>query len=138
MDQPCALSRLAFPDARARFIEYAVALSRHANALRTRFDELPEILTEPKAVLSAGATRGRTEEAEAAISQVTLDRRWLPAQTPAHLSSIPSFGWSDNSSAEAKPSATQAPVCVVSRSVPGPRSRRNDLGSPRARGTAAS
>ncbi|MFO1116549.1 MAG: hypothetical protein U1E28_12750 [Beijerinckiaceae bacterium] len=122
-DQPLRVSRpAAFPDTRARFIEiYAVALSRHANALRTRYDELPEILTEPKAVLS-GATKAEQKKAEAAISQVTLDRRWLPATARpariAHLSSIPSFGWSDNSSAEAKPSANaKLPSVFVSRSV---------------------
>jgi hypothetical protein len=86
----------SFPDTRARWIEIsAIAISRHASALRTRYDELPDVLTRPK-TLQPGATE--TEKKEVAMA--VMDRRWLPATVrPARvvsLSTIPAFAWTDN------------------------------------------
>src|SRR5262249_33070595 len=96
---------------------------RHASALRTRYEELPEVLTEPKTALP-GATKAEQKKAEAAIGRVALNKRWLPATVRpariAHLSSILSFGWKDNvpSPAKANSSANAKLASVfVSRSV---------------------
>ncbi|MEY9607015.1 hypothetical protein ABIF74_011768 [Bradyrhizobium japonicum] len=93
-----ALRPMAFPDTRARWIElYAVAISRHAAALRTRYNELPEVLTAPRTV-NAGATAKELKEKE--VQLAIMNRRWLPATVrPARvvsLSPIPSFQWNDN------------------------------------------
>lgn len=100
-DPPLRATRLAgFPDTRARWIEvFAVAISRHATALRTRYDELPEVLTRPESALP-NATKEEKEKAEERIRKAIMDRRWLPATVrPARavaLSPIPSFQWTDS------------------------------------------
>lgn len=108
----------AFPDARARWIEiFAVAISRHTAALRTRYDELPEVLSKPSA-LASGATKDEQDKAEDAISKVIMDRRWLPATVrPARvvsLSPIPAFAWNDN---VPTPPSAKIPSVFVSRTV---------------------
>lgn len=80
-----------FPDGRARLIEiFAIATARHAAALRTRYDELPEVLQLPAPVTK----NSKPEDIK------ILNRRWLPATIrparPATLSPIPSFQWTDN------------------------------------------
>lgn len=118
-DPPLRASRpAAFPDTCARWIEiFAVAISRHAAALRTRYDELPEVLSEPRAI-QAGAPKEEQEEAERAISKVIMDRRWLPATVrPARvvsLSPIPAFAWKDNMPS---PAIAKLPSVFVSRTV---------------------
>ncbi|UVC18017.1 hypothetical protein [Mesorhizobium onobrychidis] len=118
-DPPLRASRpAAFPDTRARWIEiFAVAISRHAAALRTRYGELPEVLSEPKTV-QPSATKDEKEKAELAISKVIMDRRWLPATVrPARvvsLSPIPAFAWSDN---VPTPTSAKIPSVFVSRTV---------------------
>ncbi|RZM99580.1 hypothetical protein CWO91_35515 [Bradyrhizobium genosp. SA-3] len=103
----------AFPDTRARWIELsAVAISRHTGALRTRYDELPEVLTKP------GTQPGATEAEKKEVTIAVMDRRWLPAtRRPARvvsLSPIPAFAWNDNVPTPAN--AKVSPV-FVSRAV---------------------
>lgn len=118
-DPPLRASRpAAFPDARARWIEiFAVAISRHAPTLRTRYDELPEVLTRP-APGQADATKEEKEKAAEAISEAMMDRRWLPATVrPARItpiSAIPSFLWDDNMP---MPATAKIPSVHVSRFV---------------------
>lgn len=118
-DAPLRVARpTAFPDTRARWIEiFAVAMSRHGPALRTRYDELPEILAKPK-LAQAGAMAEEVAKAEQAISSTILDRRWLASTVrPARispLSPIPSFWWSDNLPS---PASAKLPSIFVNRSV---------------------
>ncbi|MEH2561857.1 hypothetical protein [Bradyrhizobium sp. AZCC 2289] len=104
----------SFPDTRARWLEIsAVAIARHAGALRTRYDELPEGLTRPKPLQPDA-----TEEEKKEVTIAVMDRRWLPATVRpariASLSPIPSFAWSDNVPTPAN--AKVSPV-FVSRAV---------------------
>lgn len=109
-----ALRPSAFPDGCARWIEiFAVAISRHAAVLRTRYDELPEVLTNPKPP-QPGATDQERKSTEIAI----LDRRWLPATVrPGRilsLSPIPAFAWTDNVPV---PATAKQPSVFICRSV---------------------
>jgi hypothetical protein len=92
-DSPLRAQRpAAFPDARARYIKlFAVAISRHANALRTRYDELPEVLSRS----SLGDDIAKLD-----VAAKPLTERWLPAtMRPPRVSPrspIPSFQWKDS------------------------------------------
>lgn len=103
----------SFPDAKARYIELlAVGISRHTASLRTRYDELPELLAAP-------ATSKSMQPQAQEIAQ-TIARVWLPATVcparPIPLSPIPSFAWSENPldppSAKHKEVFTRRSMCV--------------------------
>jgi hypothetical protein len=103
----------SFPDAKARYIELlAVAISRHTASLRTRYDELPEVLTAPA---TSKSVQPQAEE----IAQ-TIARLWLPATVrparPIPQSPIPSFAWSENPldppSAKHREVFTRRSMCV--------------------------
>ncbi|HYD69915.1 hypothetical protein [Azospirillum sp.] len=100
--------RFPFPDGRARYVELSVvAVSRHGSVLRTRYDELPEILTtpqpqRPESRPPPSATQyGPPRMADARLTSAARHSRglWLPATVrPARivpLSLIPSFRWSE-------------------------------------------
>ncbi|MBR1300654.1 hypothetical protein [Bradyrhizobium sp. AUGA SZCCT0042] len=85
-----------FPDARARYIKlFATAVSRHANAMRTRYDELPPVSTLPV--------------------PKPLGSFWLAATVrPPRIvpqSPIPSFAWTDSTPVTA--GAKLPAVCVT-------------------------
>jgi hypothetical protein len=78
-----AIRTAAIPDGRARHLNlYAVAVSRHAGLLRTRYDELLDNQTKPRLLQE----------------EQPIGRQWLPATVrPARIapqSLIPSFLWS--------------------------------------------
>lgn len=112
-----ALRPKSFIDAQARYIRlFALAVSRHAGSLRTRYDELPEALTKPKAITAD--PRGKEPQDNSPVNGAVLHACWLPATVRparvASLSPIPSFYWSDNTPAPAH--AMVSPVSV-SRSM---------------------
>lgn len=92
-DMPLRAQRpAAFPDARARYIKLsAVAISRHAGSLRTRYGELPEKLSR----VAPAIVNGQPTSDPSPLTQF-----WLPATVrPARVvpkSTIPSFIWQDS------------------------------------------
>ncbi|ARP64331.1 hypothetical protein A9K65_013780 [Mesorhizobium sp. WSM1497] len=103
----------AFPDARSRYIRlFAVAVSRHAGSLRTRYDEVPEKLD-----------RIATEDNKPSGKPIALKEFWLPATIgPPRIvprSAIPSFVWQDHTliaTGEAAPAA-KVPLVYATRST---------------------
>ncbi|MFO1100738.1 MAG: hypothetical protein U1E81_21395 [Xanthobacteraceae bacterium] len=94
-----AIRPTSFVDARARYIRlFALAVSRHAAALRTRYDELPENLNR-----------------EAALPLATF---WLAATVrpprPVTHTPIPSFKWIDSTPI---PATTKLAKVFVKRSI---------------------
>jgi hypothetical protein len=111
-DNPLRVARpLSFPDACARYIElYAVAVSRHASALRTRYEELPESLTVPDLTTLGGPDK--TKEPK------PLKQFWLAATVrPTRVSCLtplPSFQWADSTPI---PVTAKLPEVYVTRSM---------------------
>ncbi|MBV8754571.1 MAG: hypothetical protein JO328_17055 [Hyphomicrobiales bacterium] len=101
----------SFPDARARYIKlYAVAISRHANALRTRYDEIPEALDRP--ILPAPRSGVNAETAH------ILAQFWLAATIrpprPVPQTPIPAFKWHE---CRPTPASPKLSAVFVKRSI---------------------
>lgn len=101
----------SFQDARARYVEiFAVALSRHASSLRTRYDELPEMLANPAPLQASPTNKSDTAKPLAALWLAATIRP--PRIVP--LPPIPSFKWTDSTP---YPDNAKVPSVYVKRSM---------------------